>query len=91
MNANDDFIRLVNAMAATYDRDNMPPTVAEEAFDELSDPHGMLSMNVEEGDPVIAQIQNLAALVGAAFRMAAVLMKDLTAEEMIRIIEENQS
>jgi len=84
------FVDLVDVMTAAHDKDNAPPTMAVDAMSEIDDCIDMLNLNFEEEDGPEVMIQNVASLVAAAFRMAAVLQKDITPEKMTEIIEENR-
>src|SRR5437763_381788 len=86
----DQFRALVAVMAEAHAAGHLPPTVAEEAFEELIDPLTMIKMNLDDGDRPWAMIQNLAELAGAVERFAEVLLCDLTEEKLRFLIAENQ-
>lgn len=84
------FAFLVEAMSDYAKKNEAPPTVAAEGIDELEEHFDMLAMNDEDGDPAEAMLQNCAAIVVAANRLAAVLLKDIPPERVVELIRENQ-
>lgn len=84
------FLRLIEVMAKSHDAESAPPSVAAEGIDEIEDHLDMLVINDDAGDSAEVMLQNCAALVGAAHRLAAVLLKDIKPERLPVIIAENQ-
>ena len=82
------FAGLVAVMAEWFVAAHPAPAAPEEGLAEVAEAMAMLELNLEEGDGPEAMLQNLSSLIGAAQRMAAVVLQDVPPERLAAITQD---
>lgn len=84
------FAHLVEAIGASHDKDHAPPASVADAVTAVEEHLDWIHINQDENDTAAVMIENVASMVAAAHRLADLLLKDITPEQLAAAIAENQ-